>query len=226
MRKISPGMIGIRLLCISLLLQACTITICDALPPPISQQHPQSPNLSMQNGSTSDNSLNPFSLFQRVNLLLFLQSQSTDRTIREASLTGVFLSWGSDQQTLSSDPRRLHSVIASFRVHSNPPARPGLRETLVFSDAGGGDWRHLQRVFRTQEIWEKEREIRWEEVERLMTLEDADSRIKAAGFVWPLRQIEIQQFDDLPLAYCFKFIHGNVNAACVGMLDKHVWVVR
>lgn len=216
-------MIGIRLLFVSLLLQACTITICDALPPPISQQHPPSPNLSTQNGSASDNSLNPFSLSQRVNLLLFLQSQSTDPIIREASLTGVFLSRGSDQQTPSSDPRRLHSVIASFRVHSNPP-RAGLRETLVFSDAGGGDWRHLRRVFRTQEIWEKEHEIQWEEVERLMPLEDADRRIKAAGFMWPLRQIEIQQFDDFPLAYCFKFIHGNVNAACVGMSDKNVWV--
>ncbi|KAI4277909.1 MAG: hypothetical protein L6R38_005350 [Xanthoria sp. 2 TBL-2021] len=218
-------MISIRLLFISLLLQACAITICDALPPPIPQQNPQSPSLFTQNDSTSDNSFNPFSLSQRVNLLLDLQSHSRDATIRRASLTGVFLSWGSGEQTLSSDPRRLHSIIASFRVHGDPP-RPGFRETLVFSDAGGGDWRHLHRISRTQEIWEKEHEIDWKEVERLMTLEEADSRIKAAGFVWPLRQIEIQQFDDFPLAYCFKFIHGNVNAACVGMLDKHVWAGR
>ncbi|KAL8852149.1 MAG: hypothetical protein Q9221_002972 [Calogaya cf. arnoldii] len=187
------------------------------------QQNPPSPSLFALNHSASDHSFDPYSLSQRVNLLLDLQSHSRDPEFRLASLTGVFLSRGSDLQGTVTDPRGLRNLVASFRVYGNPP-RPGLRETLVFSDAGGGDWHYVHRVVRTQEIWEKEHEIQWREVERLMSLEEADSKIKAAGFVWPLRQIEIQQFDEFPLAYCFKFIRGDVDAACVGMLNKHIWV--
>ena len=216
---------SIRCVFILLLLQTCVITLCNVLPPPIPQQNHQSPGLLALNGSTSDNSFNPFSLSQRMDRLLQLQSLSRDPKFRRASLTGVFLSQMSGAQTVTSDPRHLQNLVASFRVHGEPP-RPGFRETLIFSDPTGGDWYYDQRILRTEEIWEKEHEIQWREVERLMSLEEADSRIKAAGFMSPLRQVEIQQFDESPLAYCFKFIYGNVGAACVGILDKRVWATR
>ena len=219
------AMMSIRCVFILLLLQTSVITLCDVLAPTIPQQNPQTPGLLALNDSTSDNSLNPFSLSQRMDRLLQLQSLSRDPKFRRASLTGVFLSQMSGAQAVTSDPRHLQNLVASFRVYGEPP-RPGFRETLIFSDPTGGDWYYNQRILRTEEIWEKEHEIHWREVERLMSLEEADSRIKAAGFMLALRQVEIQQFDESPLAYCFKFIHGNVGAACVGILDKRVWATR
>lgn len=71
-----------------------------------------------------------------------------------------------------------------------------------------------------------EHEIHWPDVEVLMTLDEADRIMKARGFVWPIWQVSIQKYGDWPLAYCFKFVHGAVNGACVGLSTGYIWTTQ
>ncbi|KAL8783707.1 MAG: hypothetical protein Q9213_004446 [Squamulea squamosa] len=186
---------------------------------------PLIPNTSTLNISTSIDSFDPFSLTQRMGLLLDRQSYFRDPMLRQATLAGVFLTQADGEQIITNDCRRLQNIVASFRVHEHSPPRPGFRTTLLFVNASGSNWQNLRLMVRRQEIWEKEHEFDWWELEAKMTLQEADRRIKAAGFVWPLHQINIEHFDHWPLSYCFKFSQGRVLKACVGVLDGHIWTM-
>ncbi|KAL8772469.1 MAG: hypothetical protein Q9209_002421 [Squamulea sp. 1 TL-2023] len=217
-------MVSIRFISILALLHAFAYDMCDALPPSMSARYRLSPNTLALNISASIDSFDPFSISQRMEMLLNRQIYFRDPLLRQATLTGVFLTQANGEQIPTNDCRRLQYITASFRVHEQSP-RPGFRTTFLFANAGGSAWQILDKMERRQEIWEKEHEFKWGELEARMTLQEADRRIKAAGFMWPLYQINIERFDEWPLAYCFKFSQARLSKACIGVLDGHIWAV-
>ncbi|KAL8696453.1 MAG: hypothetical protein Q9224_002788 [Gallowayella concinna] len=199
---------------LSLLFCILTITFGAAIPL-FPLNHPKPSTLSVSNPHTSPN---PLSLDIRMRALLEIKARNSDPIVRGAFLVGIALRSPNGQPSIDLNSFRHLTVIFHLRT---PPPRPGVRENVFFKSEDGLRWQ--QSILREQPEadWYRLTEFQWGEVQSQMSLEEADGRIKAAGYVSPIKWIYINRSDQSPLSYCFPMI--GQRTPCVKVSTGEVY---
>ncbi|KAL8716100.1 MAG: hypothetical protein Q9220_000004 [cf. Caloplaca sp. 1 TL-2023] len=148
---------------------------------------------------------NEVSLAQNVNKLLQGLHESEDRTLSTAPLVNVFL-YASAPAAATINVHDLRQIEVVLHPRTGQPS-PGFRDIVkIRNDPVRWDhWLSPHHSVVREGVWELDNEIQWPEVQSLMSIDEADLLVKAAGYHDRFWKVEIGQFTDQPLGYCFFF---------------------
>ncbi|KAL8950559.1 MAG: hypothetical protein Q9222_003412 [Ikaeria aurantiellina] len=171
----------------------------------------------------STTSSNEVTLAQNVDNLLREMHTSGDRIHSTAPLVTVFLETAT-AASATTDVHALRHIRAVFHPYTDQPS-PGLRDVITIrNDPIHWDhWLSPQRSIVREDVWDLDRyEIQWDEVQSLMSIEEADALVKAAGYDETFWVVQIGQYTGMPLSYLFFFRGMGGYAVRVDVLTKDV----
>ncbi|KAL8950582.1 MAG: hypothetical protein Q9222_003391 [Ikaeria aurantiellina] len=163
-------------------------------------------SISPTNATPTEPPSNDLSLSQNIRVLTESISRSPSPYYNRASLVGIYL-YGSPHFT-TTDPHALRDLTVYFHPYRAPlPLNPREREVFVVRNdpLRWGHWLPPSRTLINKNVYDWQREIQWEGMQALMTLEDADRRLKAAGHGERYGEISIDWLRGENLGYCFTF---------------------
>ena len=164
-----------------------------------------------------------------VNLLAQLP-YSPDIRVRKAALCVIYLTLLPHTQFTTTNPHDLRLILAMFRPYRpERTRRPSVRDVFTHQNLDHGDWAawHSRRwAVVTERHWERAHEMQWAALQRMMSIDEADWLLKAAGHRDPFYAIEIGRLDADPVGYCFLFRPVGVFAVRVDARTREVRVVE
>ena len=166
---------------------------------------------------------NTMSLAQNVERLLILSRQSSKMQISHAILVKVVLTgnpYSVEKET--DDYNDLRQIRVAFHAFK-PQYKWGEGNSLLFANDPHhwSSWLPPHWYDVAAHNWQRQNEIRWEEIQAYMDIEKASEMRRAAGFTDPFDRIEISQFGRKPLSYCFSSLR-RPRLVRVAMLSGEV----
>lgn len=173
---------------------------------------------------------NELNLAENVVNLLAQLPYSPDIRVRRAALCLIYLTQPLHAQFTTTDPHDLRLILALFRPYRpERTPRPSLRDIFTHQNLVNGDWAawHSRRwAVVTERHWERAHEMQWSALQRMMSIDEANRLLKAAGHRDPFYAIEIGRLDADPVGYCFLFLPVGVFAVRVDARTREVRVVE
>ena len=182
----------------------------------------------LQQPSSNTSAPNERTLADNVVNLLATLPYARNIRVRRATLCIIYITHPTHTQFSTTNPHDLRLIFAVFRPYA-PTPRTGVRDILTYQNLKNGDWAAWQNQgwsVMTERHWERMHGIQWAALQRMMSIDEANRLLKAAGHVDPFYAIEIGRLDADPVGYCFLFHPVGVFAVRVNARTREVRVVE
>ena len=184
----------------------------------------------LQRPSSNTSAPNGPTLAENVVDLLAKLPFSPNIRVREAALCIIYITHPIHTQISTTNPHDLRRIVALFRPHGpGPNPRAGLRDVFTFQNLNNGDWaawHNPEWAVVTERLWLRAHEMHWAALQRMMSIDEANRLLKAAGHRDPFYAIEIGRLDADPVGYCFLFRPVGVFAVRIDARTREVRVVE
>ncbi|CAF9919510.1 MAG: hypothetical protein HETSPECPRED_004021 [Heterodermia speciosa] len=184
----------------------------------------------LQQPSSNTSAPNEPTLAENVVNLLAKLPYAPDIRVRQATLSLIYITDPTHTQFSTTNPHDLRLIVALFRPYGpDPTPRAGLRDVFTYRNLNNGEWAGWNDkgwFVVTERHWERAHEMQWAALQSMMSIDQANRLLKAAGHRDPFYAIEIGQLDGDPVGYCFLFHPVGVFAVRVDARTREVRVVE
>lgn len=192
-----------NLLIAFILAYVATCSLHDEPHHPLIKGESTPPNLTLNISSTANTNI--LTLAQNVERLLLLSRHSPKPQINHATLVKVVLTGNpysiATETTNYHDLKRLQVVFHPFRPR--PQSGEGNSVLFVNDPHRWDSWLPPHWFDVAMPNFQRQNELRWEEIQALMDIDRASFLKREAGYTDPYDRIEISRWGSKPLSYCF-----------------------
>ncbi|KAL8707966.1 MAG: hypothetical protein Q9220_007109 [cf. Caloplaca sp. 1 TL-2023] len=210
-----------------------TVLPVNAIPPQLLTVNNTSSNAPpLQTLTLNINTLNlsRLPLFENVQSLLTDIHNSPRPELSHSRLLAVYVSNFDYSETTTVQTMRKIEVCVF------PPLPPGMpapffdNDVFVYENLVNDRYNQWQgpETQRTQQWDHMDAFVPWDHVNAIMNIEQAEARLKAAGYDRPFAMVQIDVWKVLPLVWCFKFIEldGSLKSIRIEVATgriSHAW---